>query len=250
MVVAGGAGPNHACAIATELELPLLIVPRESSIFCAAGMLMTDLEHDVVRSCVVRLSASSREELRAEAEELAERGREILRGERVPEDRMRLRVDAEMRYVRQYHEVCLPLFPLEDLEGRFHAEHNRLYGYSLAEEGTPLELINLRLRAIGLTDKPAPRGESDQGPDPSPAAKGERQVWVSEDRCFRAVPVFDGHTLRCGNRLRGPAVVEQRNTTLFVSGAFDAIVDSLGSFVVYRRGKEDVLPAAVREGLS
>ena len=56
MVVAGGAGPNHACAIAAELDLPLFLVPRESSIFCAAGMLMTDLKHDVVKSHIARLS--------------------------------------------------------------------------------------------------------------------------------------------------------------------------------------------------
>ena len=87
MVVAGGAGPNHACAIATELELPLFIVPRESSIFCAAGMLMTDLKHDVVKSRIVRLGDLCREELQAEADSLAESGRKIVREENVPEDR-------------------------------------------------------------------------------------------------------------------------------------------------------------------
>jgi N-methylhydantoinase A len=246
MVVAGGAGPNHACAIATELDLPLFIVPRESSIFCAAGMLMTDLKHDVVKSHIVRLCDVRREELEAEAESLAESGRKILREENVPEGRIRVLVEAEMRYVRQYHEVSLPLFPLEDLEQRFHAEHHRLYGYSLAEEQTPLELINLRARTIGVTDKPKPRPEDRDGPDPAHAQKNERSVWVPEERGFHTVPVFDGHRLRPGNHVPGPAVVEQRNTTLFVSAAFDVAVDPVGSFVVYRRGKEDVLPSSVR----
>jgi N-methylhydantoinase A len=245
MVVAGGAGPNHACAIATELELPLFIVPRDSSIFCAAGMLMTDLKHDVVKSRIVRLSYIPREELQAEADALAERGRGILREENVPEDRIRVLVEAEMRYVRQYHEVSLPLFPLEDLEARFHAEHHRLYGYSLVEEKTPLELINLRARAIGITDKPGARAEERDGPDASHARKSERSVWVPEEGDFRAVPVFDGHGLRSGNRVAGPAVVEQRNTTLFMDATFDMVVDPVGSFVVYRRGKEDLLPPTV-----
>ena len=247
MVVAGGAGPNHACAIATELEMPLFIVPRESSIFCAAGMLMTDLKHDVVKSRIVRLSEISREELMAEADALAGRGREILRRENVPEDRVRVLVEAEMRYVRQYHEVGLPLLPFEDLEERFHAEHNRLYGYSLAEEGTPLELINLRARAIGVTDKPKPRDVERGGPDPAHALKNERPVWVPEEAGFRPVPVYDGHRLQFGNRLPGPAVIEQRNTTLFVSADFDMVVDHVGSFVVHRRGKDDLLPSSVRE---
>jgi N-methylhydantoinase A len=246
MVVAGGAGPNHACAIATELDLPLFIVPRESSIFCAAGMLMTDLKHDVVKSRIVRLSEISRDDLLAEAQALIERGRAILREEHVPEDRIRVVVESEMRYVRQYHEVGLELFPLEDLEQRFHAEHHRLYGYSLAEEQTPLELINLRARAIGTTDKPEPRAEERDGSDPSHARKNERPVWVAEDHGFRPLPVYDGHRLRFGNRLSGPAIVEQRNTTLFVDATFNMVVDPVGSFVVHRRGKEDLLPASVK----
>jgi N-methylhydantoinase A len=246
MVVAGGAGPNHACAIATELELPLFIVPRESSIFCAAGMLMTDLKHDMVKSHVARLSELPRDRLLAEAERLAERGRATLREENVPEERIRILVEAELRYVRQYHEVGLPLFPLEDLEDRFHVEHHRLYGYSLAEEGTPLELINLRVRATGITDKPRSPAEAYGGEDPGHAKKNERPVWVPEQAGFRPVPVFDGHGLRNGNRVRGPAVVEQRNTTLFVSAAFDMVVDAMGSFLVYRRERADVLPESLR----
>jgi N-methylhydantoinase A len=248
MVVAGGAGPNHACAIAAELELPLFIVPRDSSIFCAAGMLMTDLKHDVVQSRVARLADLPADELNAEVEALAERGRRILREENVPEERIRVFVEAEMRYVRQYHEVSLPLLPLEDVDRRFHAEHHRLYGYSLAEEGTPLELINLRARAIGVTDKPATRTEERDGPDPHHALKSERPVWVPEEGGFRPVAVFDGHRLRHGNRVAGPAVVEQRNTTLFVSGVFDLAVDALGSFLVYRRDRSDALPESLRGG--
>ena len=99
MVVAGGAGPNHACAIAAELDLPLFLVPRESSIFCAAGMLMTDLKHDVVRSLVVPLDEMSRDDLEAASAELAEQGRSILRGENVPEGRIRILAEAD-RYDR------------------------------------------------------------------------------------------------------------------------------------------------------
>ncbi len=73
-------------------------------------------------------------------------------------------------------------------------------------------------------------------------------MWVPEERGFRPVPVFDGQRLRHGNRIAGPALVEQRNTTLFVSGSFDLVVDALGSFLVYRRGREDVVPEPLRGG--
>jgi N-methylhydantoinase A len=250
MVVAGGAGPNHACAIATELELPVFLVPRESSIFCAAGMLMTDLLHDVVKSFVVPLPAVTEAFLEGEAEALAERGRAILREENVPEDRIRTHAEAELRYVRQYHEVSLPLMPLTDLVERFHAEHHRLYGYHLAEEGTSLELINLRLRATGVTDKPSFRSEERVGADPAEAVKGRRPVWVPERAGFEELVVFDGHNLRYGHRLSGPTVVEQKNTTLFVSAAFDVAVDAFGSLVVHQRDRIEALPEGLREELS
>jgi len=247
MVVAGGAGPNHACAIAAELDLPMFLVPRESSIFCAAGMLMTDLKHDVVRSFVVGLDDLSREELETAADELADQGRAILRSENVAEDRIRILAEAELRYVRQYHEVSLALEPLDTLRERFHEEHHRLYGYHLADEGTPLELINLRVRAVGITDKPTLRGGESAGPDPEGARKGDRSVWVPEEDGFRDIPVYDGHRLLGGNRIPGPAVLEQPNTTLFVSAAFDVLVDAMGSFVVYRRDRVAALPETLRE---
>ncbi|MEN8151028.1 MAG: hydantoinase/oxoprolinase family protein [Planctomycetota bacterium] len=246
MVVAGGAGPNHACAIAAELEMPLFLVPRDSSIFCAAGMLMTDLKHDVVKSLIVKLDDFPTGDLAAAAEELAVRGRAILISENVPEDRIRVDTTAEMRYVGQYHEVSLPLFPLESLASRFHAEHNRLYGYSLEEEGTALELINLAARAIGETDKPRLLSAETGGPDASHAVKGEREVWRPDEDAFVPVPVYDGHGLLPGNRLAGPAIVEQRNTTLFTAEDFDVVVDAYGSFVVYARERADALPEGLR----
>jgi N-methylhydantoinase A len=248
MVVAGGAGPNHACAIATELEMPLFLVPRESSIFCAAGMLMTDLKHDVVKSLIVRFDDLTSEEVAAHATELANRGREILLSENVPEGRIRVMTTAEMRYVGQYHEVSLPLFPLEDLKARFHAEHNRLFGYSLHEEGTPLELINLAARAIGETDKPRLRSEETGGPDPEHARKGDRSVYVPEDADYVTIPVYDAHRLLPGNRIPGPSVLEQQNTTIFVARSFDTVVDGMGSFVVCRRNRPDALPESLRPG--
>ena len=87
-----------------------------------------------------------------------------------------------------------------------------------------------------------------RGDDPAAAWKGERPVFLPDAREPRTVPVFDGHRLRYGNEIRGPAMVEQRNTTLFVSAAFDLRVDPLSSFAVFRRGREDVLPESLRGG--
>jgi N-methylhydantoinase A len=240
MVVAGGAGPLHACAIARELEMPLLLVPRDSSIFCAAGMLMTDLQHDFVRSFVSRFSDLSWPELHALAERMVEQGRALLAEERVSEDRMAFQLFLDCRYAKQYHEVSFPASRDDLREGRvseiaraFHAEHNRMYGYSLEDSDTPIELINVRLRALGRTDKPARVEEARGGEDPSETLKGERRAYVPEAGRFEKVPIYDGHRLRHGHRIAGPALVEQVNTTLFLSRDFDCVTDRCGSFAVY-----------------
>jgi N-methylhydantoinase A len=254
MVVAGGAGPLHACMICQELEIPMFIVPRESSIFCAAGMLMSDLQHDFVRSFVSPLGSIDWRHLGATVNDMVEGGGSLLTAEKIPEERRRFTLSLDCRYVKQYHEVSFPI-PMRAVEeadvdriaSTFHAEHNRMYGYSLEQEGTPIELINVRLRAIGITDKPAATEEEYAGEDPAPALKGQRTVFLTEAGERKIVPVFDGHRTRFGYRVSGPAIVEQVNTTLFLTSAFDCICDKTGSFAVYLKGREDLVGETLRE---
>ncbi|MBN2489906.1 MAG: hydantoinase/oxoprolinase family protein [Planctomycetes bacterium] len=254
VVVAGGAGPLHACMICEELEIPLLLVPRDSSIFCAAGMLMSDLQHDFVRSFVASLKDLDWGRLEALVREMETEGARLLDAEKIPAARRQFQVNFDCRYVKQYHEVSFPVpreaiaqADLGPIAATFHAEHNRMYGYSLEEQHTPIELINVRVRAIGLTDKPAYAEDTWAGPDPAAARKGERPVFVPEDRALQTVPVYDGHRTRFGHRIAGPAIIEQVNTTLLLTAAFDCVSDRYGSFAVYRKGREDLVDKTLRE---
>jgi N-methylhydantoinase A len=245
LIVAGGAGPVHACMIGQELEIPVMIVPKESSIFCAAGMLMSDLKHDFVRTYSTCLSDMDREKFETLFFEMAEEANELLRSERIPEDAIRHIFSVDLRYVKQYHEVSVPITRKEIEEGniegiasRFHPEHNRLYGYSLEEQGTAIELINLRLMSVGKTVKPRFSEEAFAGTDPSHAFKKNRKVYLPLDEAFAEVPVYDGYKLRCGNRVEGPAVIEQVNTTTFVTPEYNVWCDRYGSYTVYLKEKE------------
>ena len=251
IIPAGGAGPIHACLICQELEIPLQIVPRESSVLCAFGMLMSELKHDFVRTFVARLDALDWAKLAGIVEEMAAEGAAQLGEERIPESRRRYEVKFDCRYIRQYHEVSFvvgrALIEAGDAGGvarAFHAEHNRLYGYSLEQEGTPVEIINVRVQAIGATDKPAYRKEAWGGADAAPALKGRRGVYIPETKGFAEVPIYDGHRMRYGNRIAGPAMIEQATTAIFVSADYDCVVDALGSFVIYRKGREDLCRSA------
>lgn len=246
MVTAGGAGPNHACRIALELDIPLLLCPRESSIFCAAGMLMSDLRHDFVRSYPTILTEADPDRFLSIFRELRAEGEKLLLAEGIAPERIEFVPALDLRYVRQYHEVTVEV-PIEEIEAldfpamveRFHPRHNRLYGYQLKDEGAPVELINMRLMAVGLTEKPRFFAQDYAGEDSSAAMKGERSVYIPTEQAYRPVPVYDAFSLKYGNQITGPAVLEQVNTTIFVTPEYSVLVDRFGSYTLYPPSIED-----------
>ena len=241
MICAGGAGPIHAAMIARELDIRRFLVPRDSSIFCAAGMLRSDLKHDFVRSLHGLLAPGGidPDELSHSVAELQAEAQAVLADDGIPPERRRLEHAADLRYLGQYHEVTVEL-PADTLEScdvaaiaaAFHAAHDRLYGYHLADEETAIELVNLRLTAIGVTEKPPLETQPEAGPDPATALKGRRPVYLPETRDFAEVAVFDGEHLAHGMRIEGPAIVEQVNTTVFLPPGHDLACDAGGSFMV------------------
>jgi N-methylhydantoinase A len=247
-VAAGGAGPIHSCQICNELEIPLQIVPRESSVLCAMGMLLSDLQHDFVRTFVAPLATVDWTRLGALVDEMIGEGERQLAAERIPAAARRFAVKLDCRYVKQYHEVGVDV-PREAIRSRdaaaiaggLHREHNRLYGYSLEHENAPIEIINVRVQAVGSVDKPRHSEEEWCDADSTAALKGRREAYVPEDDAFRSVPVYDGHRLRFGQRVAGPAIIEEVTTAVVLTGSWDAIVDKFGSFVLYRKGREDLI---------
>lgn len=245
LVVAGGAGPIHACQIAHELEMPVMLVPKESSIFCAAGMLMSDLKHDFVRTYATRVKDIDERKFKSLVREMERDGEALLKSEHIPKSRVQYVYHMDMRYVKQYHEVSVPVTKEEvanckfdPMVAKFHPQHDKLYGYHLKEEGTPVELINLRLSCIGLTDKPKFQKERYDGEDPKAAFKRKRKVYLPLEKRFENIPVYDGFKLHYGNLVKGPAIIEQVNTTTFVSPEFSVAVDKYGSYTMYLKSRE------------
>ena len=245
LIVAGGAGPVHACMIGLELEIPVMIIPKESSIFCAAGMLISDLKHNFVRTYSTRLEEMDKNKFKTLFRDMEDEANKLLKSERIPEDAIHHTYSLDLRYVKQYHEVNVEIARkdiedgnIERIENKFHPEHNRLYGYSLEEQGTPIELINLRLLSVGKTVKPKFSQEEFVGTDPSKAFKKKRDVYLPLEETFAEAPVYDGHKMMCGNRVEGPAVIEQVNTTTFVTPEYNVLCDQYGSYTVYLKEKE------------
>ena len=245
LVVAGGAGPIHACMIAQELEIPLMIIPKESSIFCAAGMLMSDLKHNFVKTYSTLLNNINENKFLSIFNEMEREASQLLREEQIPERSIQFIYSLDMRYLKQYHEMNVVVtkgeitnMNINAITSKFHPEHSRLYGYSLEKENTPIELINLRLMGIGKTTKPKFLQENHRGDDPSLAFKKSRKVWLPLDHIFKEIPVYDGSKLGYGNKVEGPAIIEQVNTTTFITPRYSVLCDKYGSYTMFLKSHE------------
>ncbi len=171
--------------------------------------------------------------------DLKSAGETILSNENISEEKRRFQFFLDLRYVGQYHEVCVPVeiddmmtMKLDKMADRFHAEHNRLYGYDLKDEKTVMELVNIRMTALGITKKPAFRKEIFAGADTSQALKGQRPVFIPSKMGFAPINIYDGDKMNYGNHVMGPAIIEQKNTTIFVPSMFEIECDQYGSFMM------------------
>ncbi|MCK6210770.1 hydantoinase/oxoprolinase family protein [Georgenia sp. EYE_87] len=254
IVVAGGAGPVHAAAIARELEIPLLVVPRESSIFCAAGMLVCDFKHDFVQSQRWNLADIDSAELTGIWRSMAERGRTTLHGEGVTDERIEYSPSLDMRYKGQWFEINVPLpqgalnrFDLTAAAREFHRLHDVQFGYHTDE--MPIEVLNIRLSATGRV-----AGSSgDQtwgGASHESALIGTREIWSPAQRRMVKADVYAGQHLRPGDEVAGPAIIELGTTSIVVLDEYDAVVDVTGSFVLYLRSRAEEMRARIVTGSS
>jgi N-methylhydantoinase A len=244
-IVAGGAGSIHSSEICKELEIPMFLVPNVSSIFCAAGMLLGDLKHDFIRSYFTSFNNLDREKFLLFFNEMKEDGiKALVDEEGVLREQISFYPILDIRYIGQYHEVPLEAswddvmnYNLSTIFELFHNEHNRQYGYSLKEEGTEMELINLRLRVVGKTEKPNFLSANIKSIPAELAIKEHRQVFVPELNSMKKVAVYDGDKPIFGSIIKGPCVIEKITTSVFVSEIYDCVVDDFGSFIVYEKAK-------------
>jgi N-methylhydantoinase A len=235
LVVAGGAGPIHAAQLAAELEIPLTVVPRDASVFCAVGMLLTDLKHSYVRTFTSATDGVDRAQLHASLESMRAEAVATLRSEAVGDRDIDVGFSADVRYVGQFSEVEVPLESpngrvSEDMLARmvdgFHRLHDVRYGYAMP--GSPTEIVNLRARSRGHRDKPE-LGGSASGTDAAAATKSTRLAHFDGE--LRETTVYDALALAPGVTVSGPAILEQPTTTIVVPPGFQLRVEA-GAFLL------------------
>jgi N-methylhydantoinase A len=150
-----------------------------------------------------------------------------MRHEGVAEDAIEFERRLDLRYVGQSYELTVPAGGA--LAQRFHAEHDRVYGFSAESE--PIECVSLRLTTIGRIAKPPPRALARGG---VPEATSRRDVYFAEAGGYGDCPIYDRYALGAGAHLAGPAVVEEFDSTTVVHPGYGLRVDEHGNLIIER----------------
>jgi N-methylhydantoinase A len=237
----GGAGPLHAVEVAREIGMRNVIVPFAPGVFSAFGMLFADLRYDYVRTWFTPLEDANFDEIEQVYRELEQQGRDAIATASIKSQKVEVKRAADMRYVGQEHAVTVDLpmsvFTRKDLKGikrHFDEQHAQRYGTSAPAERA--EIVSLRSTVTGLMRKPPQRKLARGQKAPAKAAfGGKRNVYYAGK--WHATPTYRREALAAGNRINGPALIEEyASTTVLMPG--DAMeVDALGNLVIKVGGR-------------
>jgi N-methylhydantoinase A len=227
LVAFGGAGPLHACAIASELGTSTVLVPRASGVLSALGLAVSDVRRDHVAPYLSPLSEADAQGIEESFDKLERTASVELKAQGEPVFERR----ADLRYGGQSFELPIgadEIGDLDDLAARFHDAHERRYGYRMQTE--PVELVNLRLVATVPVDKP----EISEGSPPGVAEPGSRVAHLGG--AWREIPILDRTEMGLGARAEGPAIVEFTESTCVVPPGWGGEVDGAGTLALRKDG--------------
>ncbi len=235
VVAFGGAGPVHAYGLARKLRARRIICPAGAGVASALGLLIAPVAADVSASLPMRLDRWEPQQVKALFARLEEEGTRVALQGGVPHDQIVLQRWADLRYVGQGHEISLELPPLAlddsaflaDLTQRFAERYAVLFGRTV--QGLPVEAITWRLRAGG-PPRTLPPVALPAARDAAPRSR--RPVYFEEEGGFVETPVYDCNTLPPHQRIAGPAIIEQAESTIVVGPRAKAAADAGGNVII------------------
>ena len=240
----GGAGPLHACEVAAELGISKVLLPGSPGTLCSLGLLMADTRFDLSRSRIMIANRENLKEIRHIFSILMGEGDQLLENEGVPADMRKYVYSLDCRYENQNYEISMEISDgqmdekiLAELIEGFHAEHNNSYGYF--DRNKSIQLVNYRLGAIGIIDKPTIPGSETLVEDqeiPVTEVRKVRYEGVSE---FVDTRIIQRDKLKSGSIVEGPAIIEQMDSTCVIPPDWKAYNDRYGNLIVTHEGGND-----------
>jgi N-methylhydantoinase A len=236
MIAFGGAGPLHAVAVAREISIPQVIIPKLPGNFSALGMLMAEWRQDFVRTLIGELDRLQAAQVAQAFADLRDAGAAALKRDGLSGGTFNFAAD--LRYRGQEHTIAVPLTGPDDLVGatattrqRFDAQHDRRYGHAAPDQS--IEIVNLRLVVtLARVDDAISRWLSTPW-EAERTAPAERRAVVFDDPAHTVeASIVWRHALAAGAEIAGPAVIEEPNSTTFVPPGDHAMIDAWGNIVI------------------
>ena len=238
LIAAGGAGPAHVTALAREMGIVNVLVPKLASGLCAFGQIISDVKYNYLATNTMRLDEDMDiDKLNALFEGLETRGRDSLMADGFAAADIAIERSLDMRYIDQIHECTVEIGAdvvttesVKKIRDAFDQRHEQLFTYS--EPSNMAEIVNLESTIIGRVSKPKPPHIESGGSDASGAIMETRPMIFERSGQATNAPVYDGSKLLAGNKITGPAVIQEVTTTIVIEPGWRALLDERGTYVV------------------
>jgi N-methylhydantoinase A len=238
LVGAGGATAAHITALARDMGIDTVILPKLASGLCAFGQIISDVKYNYMATSPLRLDEpASCVTINTLFEKIEAEGVKHLEADGFKDGQIEIRRSIDMRYVGQVHECTVDIGRFEidatsikTVKDAFHRRHEELYTY--CERHNAVEAVNIESTLYGYVDKPKPP-RIGKGAPTAKAIKGYRKAVFAAGRPQRTA-VYDGGRLGAGATVTGPAIIEEVTTTIVIEPGWTARLDTSGSYVITR----------------
>jgi N-methylhydantoinase A len=237
LVGAGGATAAHITALARDMGIHTVILPKLASGLCAFGQIISDVKYNYMATSPERLDNDvAYARINALFQQIEAQGVAHLESDGFAASHIAIKRSIDMRYVGQVHECTVDIGNFEVNSGSieriieaFHHRHEELYTYS--ERQSIVEIVNIESTLFGLVDKPTAPKITTSGLAQE-ALKGRRNAIFSADGKVQVTPIYDGALLGVGSSVTGPAIIEEVTTTIVIEPGWTAQLDESGSYVM------------------
>ncbi len=239
LVGAGGATAAHITALAEEMGIGTIVLPKLASGLCAFGQIISDVKYNYMATAPLRLdNDEAYAKIDSLFNEIEAQGIAHLKDDGFARKDIDIRRSLDMRYVGQVHECTVDIGTfkvdaksIEKIKEAFHKRHEQLYTYS--ERHSTVEVVNIESTVYGRVEKPK-RMAIARGKPVANALKAHREAVFSADGKRVRTPVYDGALIGAGAKIAGPAIIEEVTTTIVIQPGWVAVLDESGSYLITR----------------
>lgn len=238
----GGTLPLFASQIAERLGISTIVIPRNSSVFCALGLLSSDFVLRTDQGVGWDLSKPEGvDRVNEIADQMVATARQEMLDEGFPEDQIEIQRTADIRFQGQEYELTLPMparaLTADDAESlfeEFHALYERTYGEGTAWKGVPASVINYSVTVVGRQPRPDLAAVDSAPANPADIVRERRTVFLPTERRHEEIPVYDDGLFTAGTSIEGPAIIDAADTTIYVPPGTKAERDPYMNYVLTR----------------